>query len=214
VASQPYNQSSAAQYYAQGNLQSQGTMQGWGNLVDKLGMTGFTDVFKNLGYVLAMLPDLLIGMFTGRTKSLNLKDNMMPIAAIIFGMFVRNPMLKMLLIGLGGANLLNKATHEILDDGDKNRALSYKTYQDEPLNPRISSPQLNGNLLVARIDGVPCTVTLQDRVVDAYSKGALPLNTLANAVLEKYDEQRENLFKNYDNELEEKADRELSRGIR
>jgi hypothetical protein len=189
-------------------------MQGWGNLVDKLGMTGFTDVFKNLGYVLAMLPDLLIGMFTGRTKSLNLKDNMMPIAAIIFGMFVRNPMLKMLLIGLGGANLLNKATHEILDDGDKNRSLSYKTYQDEPLNPRISSPQLNGNLLVARIDGVPCTVTLQDRVVDAYSKGALPLNTLANAVLEKYDEQRENLLKSYDNELEEKPDREMSRGIR
>lgn len=214
MASQPYNQISAPQYYAQGNSQSQGTMQGWGNLVDKLGMTGFTDVFKNLGYVLAMLPDLLIGMFTGRTKSLNLKDNMMPIAAIIFGMFVRNPMLKMLLIGLGGANLLNKATHEILDDGDKNRSLSYKTYQDEPLNPRISSPQLNGNLLVARIDGVPCTVTLQDRVVDAYSKGALPLNTLANAVLEKYDEQRENLLKSYDNELEEKADRELSRGIR
>lgn len=214
VTSQPYNQTSTAQYYTPGNSQSQGTMQGWGNLIDKLGMTGFTDVFKNLGYVLAMLPDLLIGMFTGRTKSLNLKGNMMPIAAIIFGMFVRNPMLKMLLIGLGGANLLNKATHEILDDGDKNRALSYKTYQDEPLNPRISSPQLNGNLLVARIDGVPCMVTLQDRVVDAYSKGALPLNTLANAVLEKYDEQHESLFKSYDNELDEKTDREKSRGIR
>ena len=67
---------------------------------------------------------------------------------------------------------------------------------------------------MARIDGVPCTVTLQDRVVDAYSKGALPLNTLANAVLEKYDEQRENLLKSYDNELEEKPDREMSRGIR
>ena len=36
----------------------------------------------------------------------------MPIASIVAGMFVRNPLLKMTLIGFGGANLLNKAGHE------------------------------------------------------------------------------------------------------
>ena len=60
----------------------------------------------NLGYVMAMLPDVLLGIFTGKTESLHLEDNMLPIASIVAGMFVRNPLLKMLLIGLGGMNLL------------------------------------------------------------------------------------------------------------
>ena len=105
-------------------------------------------------------------------------------------MFVRNPLLKMLLIGLGGANLLNKAGHEVLrerSEGEMNTAnrgaAQYRHYPDEPLNPRITNPVLQGNMLVATIDRVPCTIQLSQTVTDAYRAGALPLNTLANAVL-------------------------------
>ena len=187
---------------------------GWGGLFDSVGLTGFSDVFKNLGYVLAMLPDMMIGMFTGKTKSLSVQQNLLPIAAIVMGMFVRNPLLKMLLIGLGGANLLNKATHEILGETPSAKEVRYRPYADERLNARISHPQLNGNLLVATIDGVPCTVTLQESVVDAYQKGTLPINTLANAVLAKYDEQRMEVEQNYERQLAESEHREISRGIR
>ena len=75
------------------------------------GLNGISDIGHNIGYVLAMLPDMLVGLFTGKTKSINLKDNMMPIASIVTGMFVKNPILKMILIGMGGLNLLNKAGH-------------------------------------------------------------------------------------------------------
>ena len=187
---------------------------GWDGLFDSVGLTGFSDVFKNLGYVLAMLPDMMIGMFTGKTKSLSVQQNLLPIAAIVMGMFVRNPLLKMLLIGLGGANLLNKATHEILGETPSAKEVRYRPYADERLNARISHPQLNGNLLVATIDGVPCTVTLQESVVDAYQKGALPINTLANAVLAKYDEQRMEVEQNYERQMAESEHREISRGIR
>ena len=187
---------------------------GWGGLFDSVGLTGFSDVFKNLGYVLAMLPDMMIGMFTGKTKSLSVQQNLLPIAAIVMGMFVRNPLLKMLLIGLGGANLLNKATHEILGETPSTKEVRYRPYADERLNARISHPQLNGNLLVATIDGVPCTVTLQESVVDAYQKGTLPINTLANAVLAKYDEQRMEVEQNYERQMAESEHREISRGIR
>ena len=187
---------------------------GWGGLFDSVGLTGFSDVFKNLGYVLAMLPDMMIGMFTGKTKSLSVQQNLLPIAAIVMGMFVRNPLLKMLLIGLGGANLLNKATHEILGETPSAKEVRYRPYADERLNARISHPQLNGNLLVAIIDGVPCTVTLQESVVDAYQKGTLPINTLANAVLAKYDEQRMEVEQNYERQMAESEHREISRGIR
>lgn len=187
---------------------------GWGGLFDSVGLTGFSDVFKNLGYVLAMLPDMMIGMFTGKTKSLSVQQNLLPIAAIVMGMFVRNPLLKMLLIGLGGANLLNKATHEILGETPSAKEVRYRPYADERLNARISHPQLNGNLLVATIDGVPCTVTLQESVVDAYQKGTLPINTLANAVLAKYDEQRMEVEQNYERQMAENEHREISRGIR
>jgi len=187
---------------------------GWGGLFDSVGLTGFSDVFRNLGYVLAMLPDMMIGMFTGKTKSLSVQQNLLPIAAIVMGMFVRNPLLKMLLIGLGGANLLNKATHEILGETPSTKEVRYRPYADERLNARISHPQLNGNLLVATIDGVPSTVTLQESVVDAYQKGALPINTLANAVLAKYDEQRMEVEQNYERQMAESEHREISRGIR
>ena len=197
---QPAASVGTQQYYQQ-NTNYQPTMantNGWGGFLDHFGLSGFSDVFKNLGYVLAMLPDMMIGMFTGKTKSLSIQNNLMPIAAIVMGMFVRNPLLKMLLIGLGGANLLNKGTHEILGESVRNKQPQYRRYADEALNARLSHPQLNGNLLVVSIDGVPSTVTLQNHVVDAYQKGALPLNTLANAVLAKYDEQRQQIEQLYD----------------
>lgn len=84
-------------------------------MLSSFGLNGLSDIGNNLGYVLAMLPDILIGTFTGKTKSLGLKDNLMPLASIVAGMFVRNPIMKMVLIGMGGLNLINKAGHEAID---------------------------------------------------------------------------------------------------
>lgn len=183
---------------------------GWEGLLKNFGLNGFSDIGNNLGYVIAMLPDILVGLFTGKTQSLGLKNNMMPIAAILAGMFVKNPLLKMTLIGMGGANLLNKAGHEALankrEGNDGNavsygnttaQAVQYKSYPDEPLNPRIANPVLQGNCLVATIDRVPYTIQLPEHVVGAYQAGALPLNTIANAVLAKSDQMRQMAERNY-----------------
>ena len=191
------------------------SVSGWGGLIDSLGLNGFSDVGKNLGYVLAMLPDMLVGMFTGKSRNLKFGDNMMPLAAIFAGMFVRNPLLKMLLVGLGGANLLNKAGHEALEnrDGAKPQAVrQYRKYDDEPLDLRVSQPVMKGNTLVVTIDHVPSVITINDEAVDAYYKGALPLNTLTNAVLRKYDEQQQKIQENYSHQLSEERinDRSLS----
>ena len=191
---------------AQQEQPQQTNQNGWSGLLSSVGLNGISDIGHNLGYVLAMLPDMLVGIFTGKTKSLGLKDNMLPLASIVAGMFVRNPILKMVLIGMGGLNLLNKAGHEALDNhngvsygqgGNANIRGNYKVYEDENLNARISQPQIKGNCLIATIDKVPCTIALPDRVVDAYNQGALPLNTLANAVLAKNDQMRQIAAENY-----------------
>ena len=178
---------------------------GWDGLLKNFGLDGFSDIGNNLGYVIAMLPDILVGMLTGKTQSLGLKDNMMPIAAVLAGMFVKNPLLKMTLIGMGGANLLNKAGHEALANKQEGNAaldsntnaVRYKSYPDEPLNPRITNPVLQGNCLVATIDKVPYTIQLPEHVVGAYQAGALPLNTLANSILAKSDQMRLVAERNY-----------------
>jgi hypothetical protein len=184
----------------------QTNQNGWSGLLSSFGLNGISDIGHNLGYVLAMLPDLLVGLFTGKTKSLGLKDNMLPLASIVAGMFVRNPILKMVLIGMSGLNLLNKAGHEAIDNhngvsqGNGGNAIirgNYKVYEEEALNARISQPQIKGNCLIATIDKVPCTIALPDKVVDAYNQGALPLNTLANAVLAKNDQMRQLASENY-----------------
>lgn len=187
---------------------------GWEGLLANFGLDGMGDIGQNLGYVLAMLPDLLVGIFTGKTQSLGLKDNLVPIAAVIAGLFVKNPVLKMLLIGVGGLNLLNKAGHESLERGRQEEIpgqVRYKAYPDEPLDPRIGQPVLQGNTLVATIDKVPCTIQLTDTVTDAYRAGALPLNTLANAVLARYDRMRSMTEQNY--EQSESPAIHRSRGI-
>ena len=185
----------------------QTNQSGWSGLLSSFGLSGISDIGNNLGYVLAMLPDMLVGAFTGKTKSLGLKDNLMPLASIVAGMFVRNPILKMVLVGMGGLNLLNKAGHEAIgnhkgeyqaQDLTANGRTNYKVYADEPLNPRISQPQIRSNCLIATIDKVPCTIALPDKVVDAYNQGALPLNTLANAVLAKNDQMRQLASENYE----------------
>ena len=197
-------QEDAEQQQSEDTLQEQpkhDNSNGWDGLLKNFGLDGFGDIGNNLGYVIAMLPDILVGMFTGKTQSLGLKDNMMPIAAVLAGMFVKNPLLKMTLIGMGGANLLNKAGHEALANkqegnesnvalGSNTNAVRYKSYPDEPLNPRITNPVLQGNCLVATIDKVPYTIQLPEHVVGAYQAGALPLNTLANSILAKSDQMR------------------------
>ena len=184
----------------------QTNQSGWTGLLSSFGLNGMSDIGHNLGYILAMLPDMLLGAFTGKTKSLGMKDNLMPLASIVAGMFVRNPILKMVLVVMGGLNLLNKAGHEAIDnhkgigqaqDASMGR-VNYKVYPDEPLNPRISQPQIKGNCLIATIDKVPCTIALTDNVVDAFNQGALPLNTLANAVLAKNDQMRQLASENYE----------------
>lgn len=202
----------------QQNVQQQqatASVNSWGGLMNQLGLSGFGDVGHNLGYVLSMLPDMLIGMFTGKTESLKLKDNMFPLAAIFAGMFVKNPILKMMLIGLGGANLLNKAGHEAMErDGVIQKPIRYREYPNELLDPRIENPAMKGYSLVATIDGVPSSITIDERTADAYYKGKIPLNTLCNAVLRKYDEQYEAFNQNYVQRLDDAEDRTLSRGIK
>lgn len=198
----------------------QTNINGWDGLLRSFGLDGMGKVAGNLGYIIAMLPDMLLGLFTGKTKSFGLKDNLLPIASIVAGLFVRNPLLKILLMGLGGANLLNKASKEALsnqqneDNGYSRKEsgnLQYKRYADEPLNPRIANPVLQGCTLIATIDRVPCTIQISPTVADAYRSGAVPLNTLANAILAQSDRLRQMAAENYDSSQQESAAR--SRGI-
>lgn len=190
---------------------------GWENMINQFGLTGIGDLGKNMGYIISMLPDMLLGMFTGNTQSLHLKDNMFPIAAIVAGFFIKNPLLKMLLIGLGGANLLNKVGHEYMErEGIKTARTPRvsRTYEDEILDVRVGQPAMKGNVLVASIDGVPSIITIDNATAAAYGEGKIPLNTLCNAVLKKYDEQRAAVSMKYDRTVAEQQDETISRGIR
>ena len=212
---------------------------GWDGLLANFGLDGFSDITNNLGYILAMLPDMLVGLFTGKTKSLNMDNSMIPLASIVAGMFVKNPILKMLLMGMGGANLLNKAGHEALErkqnegveevrnlGSEENRnqgnsetrsagngQVQYRQYADEPLDPRIDKPVLRGNCLVMSIDKVPCTIQLPQAVVEAYQAGALPLNTLANAILRKSGQMQAVAAQQYEEKQGEREERVRQRGV-
>lgn len=194
--------------------QRQDNNDGWANLLRSLGLDGIGDIGRNLPYVIAMLPDMLVGLFTGKTSSVSLKNGMIPLASILVGMFVRNPLLKIVLIGMGGANLVNKMGQEAIErrQDDSRPSIRYRQYDDEELNPRISGAVIRGSTLIATIDNVPCSVMLPDNAAQAYAAGALPLNTLANAVLARHDRMKAMAEDNFRN-LEIGQERQQERGI-
>jgi hypothetical protein len=178
-------------------------------LLSSLGLNGLGKVGANLGYVIAMLPDMLLGMFSGKTQSVGWQKDLLPIASILMGAFVKNPLLKITLMGLGGANLLNKVGHEAMERQEAKT--QYKSYADEALNERIQNPVIQGRTLVATIDRVPYSIGLPEATVAAYEAGALPLNTLANAVLAKSDAMQLRAQSAYQQaETQQKVDRQLT----
>lgn len=171
-------------------VQNTGNYDGWNNLLDSVGLSGIGDTARHLGLTLATLPDMLLGVFTGRTKSVGLnKSTMIPLAALISGTFIRNPLLKIPLMLYGGANLVNKVGQEAMEEYRQEHGhtavVRYKQYPDEALNERITNPHVEGNVLIVDIDHVPRIVTLPPTLAEAYQSGAVPLNTLANRILAK-----------------------------
>lgn len=209
----------------QENQQPSGDYSGWNNLLGSMGLEGIGDTVNHLGVTLAMLPEMLLGIFTGRTKSIGMnKSTMLPLAAILSGSFIRNPFLKIPLMLWGGANLVNKMGQEAMNeyrqaDNSQQTGVQFKRYEDEPLNERIRNPRIEGNVIVMDIDGIPCVITLPNMTAAAYQSGALPLNTLANAILAKSDmmnnvQQNVTQEQNVSRHFEEKQEREQVRGIR
>ncbi len=197
-----------------------GDYSGWNGILDALGMKGMGDTMQHMGLTLAMLPDMLLGVFTGKTKSIGMNQStLMPLAALISGTFVKNPFLKIPLMLFGGANLVNKMGQEALSEyrGQGSDATKYKHYADEVLNVRMRNPQIEGNVLLVDIDNVPRVVTLPQAVVEAYKEGALPINAIANRILAKTDqlmESNQREVRNVSESYEQNTEREQVRGIR
>lgn len=199
-----------------------GDYSGWNNLLESMGLSGIGDTMQHMGLTLAMLPDMLLGVFTGKTKSVGLnQQTLMPLAALVSGTFIKNPLLKFPLMLWGGASLVNKLGQEGLSEyrqGQDIDNVRYKRYDDEPLNERMRNPQIEGNVLLVDIDNVPRIITLPDSVMSAYRVGALPLNTLANHVLAKADSVHVTQSQQETHDLSEqyarKQEREQVRGIR
>lgn len=187
------------------------SVSGWEGVLNKHNSNSFSDVSSNLGYVIAMLPDVLINMFTGKNQNFRMENNILPIASIFAAMFVKNPLIKMLMVGLGGASLLKSAGNEVLSYGNPNDNKVYKKYLDEPLNSRLSEPAIKGSSLFVDIDNIPMVINISKEAAIAYRDGHLPLNTLANSVLVKYDQQKQTAETNYI--INETAEKDMERQV-
>ena len=91
----------------------------------------------------------------------------------------------------------------------------FKQYPDEPLNPRISkvTPFVDENTVYLNmtVDGKEKNLTVSNKnTVDAFNAGALPLNVLANKVLEMTDRLQVNLQNRFEMTLEEQRSQEQS----
>ena len=169
---------------------------------------------QNISQVISSIPDLLVGMFTGKNKHLKLSECFFPIAAIMGAMFFKNPIIKLLLFLAGGMMLFQKAKNSMSEENKQNEYRSYKRIPDEPLNPRIKNPVMKGNTLVANIDDCPYVITVSDQAVDAYHKGYIPINALSNKVLEVFDRQQGQIQSDFNQNVTREEEQQRTRGIK
>lgn len=198
------DQQGEAQDGQQRGRMTKGNSAPWKGWLDTLGLGGLSDLTGNLGETIAMLPEMLVGMFTGKIKGFSMKDNMMPLALIFGGLLFgkRNPLLRLLLMGFGGMLLLNNANKVLTGKGEGQQQqprATYRRIEDEPLNPRIKNVELKGNTILAEVDGLQTIFTIEsERTIDAYNKGVLPLNVMCNAALRKFDESKLTASEHYE----------------
>lgn len=169
---------------------------------------------QNMSQVISAIPDLLVGMFTGKNKHLKLSECFFPIAAIMGAMFFKNPIIKLLLFLAGAMMLFQKAKNNMEEENKQNEYRSYKRIPDEPLNPRIKNPVMKGNTLVANIDDCPYVITVSDQAVDAYHKGYIPINALSNKVLEVFDRQQGQIQSDFNQNVTRDEEQQRTRGIK
>lgn len=157
-----------------------------GDLRD-LGQSVIRNFGPHLGTTLAMLPDMLFGMLTGK-GNLAFKDNWMPLSFLLLSLGVKNdPLLKTIMFAVGGGTLLSNVGKIIEGNAEAARYPQYKKLPDEPLNPRLhGNITVQGMNMIMMIDDFITCVTLTPETAEAYKQGAIPLNTLANSVLRQY----------------------------
>lgn len=185
---------------------------GWSELWKSIGGSSAGDFLKNPGIAIAMIPDVIFGMFSGNSKTMGFnKSTVMPFAALFASLFFKNKLIKLFLLAFGGFNLLAKSGQEIQERNRENRGeVQYRRYEDQELSPRIKNLQISGNGIVMDIDGVPTFTSLPPDVLDAYNKQSLPLNVIANTLLAQYDAANEKVSQKY----EEQQENHVTRGIR
>lgn len=199
---------------------------GWDQLGDALGLSGMGDTMSNAGLTIANLPNLLLGMFNGKSSFGMNAGTLLPLAAILFGSTVKSPLLKWPLIALGVSSLFNKAGQETLSKyrGEATQQeqsqlpSQFRQYADETLNPRITHPFINdNNQLIMNIDRIPRVINVSPSLIDAYKAGALPINTLANHVLDRIDQMQQiavEAQQTASQRYEQAQERDQGRGIR
>lgn len=183
----------SASYGSTGAAQPLSDVSCWDQLMNASGLKGLGGLFKNFGYTIAMLPDLLLGMLNGKGKGMKLDDNLLPLGAIVCALLFgrRNPMLKFLLLAFGGVGILNNANKALHGGQSQSATRVYDRVPDRALDPRIRNVSLDpksGRMLMD-VDGHPVSCTISGHSLEAYQKGVLPLNALCNEVLAKFDEQ-------------------------
>lgn len=192
---------------------------GWGGLWRSLGLDDLGSTLSHPGRLAANLPDMIIGLFTGRNTPA-VKQNIIPLTALLVATLMskkqHGPLRSLLLIASGLA-ILNKtsqqANAQTSAQGLQHTAApqsKFRVYPEEPLNSRITEPIISGNRYVANFDGTPIAITLSDNIVEAHRQGALPLSTLSNALLAQSDRQQQLMQQNYEDGQQETYTRTLN----
>ena len=171
-------------------------------------------VLYNLGYTLAMLPDMIMGMLTGQNKNLTLHKGALPLLMVFGSLFCHNPIMKYLLLGLGGLGFLGQSNKELQGREGTSRTLStYKRYPDEPTDGRIVFNGIKGQDIAVTIDGNPFVVQLDPLTIDSYNRGAVSQGSLCNAVLRAYDEQHVGVSERYEQAISQQEEQNIDQTL-
>ena len=192
-----------------------GAASTWGSLMENSGLNGLSGLEGNLGYTLAMLPDMIMGMLTGQNKNLTLNKGALPLLMVFGSLFCHNPIMKYLLLGLGTMGFLGQSNKELQgrEENSSRNLSTYKRYPDEPMDGRIVFNGIKEQSLAVTIDGNPFVVNLDPLTVDSFRRGAVSQGALCNAVLRAYDEQHVSISERYEQTISQQEEQDVDQTL-
>ncbi|MCC8118999.1 MAG: hypothetical protein LIP09_09700 [Bacteroidales bacterium] len=162
-----------------------GNLSGWSKILAECLKSWNDD--GNISVLEAVVPQVTSAGLMPFEPLDNPQPRTMAYLAIITAPFFHSKALQSLARYSGELGVFSEAWKPLPKETQQRHVIEYKKYDDQTLNPHITDiPKVAGNTMILCYDNTVFSITLHRETAKSVAQKAVPVNTLANAIVDQY----------------------------